>query len=59
MSRAPTAAYNVSKHGIVTLSEPLYHELRDEGSRVGISVLCPAWVNTGINAAARNPTPLG
>ncbi|MDZ4254528.1 MAG: SDR family NAD(P)-dependent oxidoreductase [Sulfuritalea sp.] len=49
-----SAAYNVSKHGIVTLSETLYHELRAEGSRVGVSVLCPAWVKTGINAALRN-----
>ena len=54
LSTPASAAYNVSKHGIVTLSETLYHELRAEGSRVGVSVLCPAWVKTGINAALRN-----
>lgn len=54
LSTPASAAYNVSKHGIVTLSETLYHELRAEGSRVCVSVLCPAWVKTGINAAQRN-----
>lgn len=54
LSPPAAAAYNVSKHGVVTLSETLYQELRAEGSRVGVSVLCPAWVKTGINQAQRN-----
>ncbi len=54
LSPPAAAAYNVSKHGVVTLSETLFHELRAEGSRVGVSVLCPAWVKTGINQAQRN-----
>lgn len=54
ISPPAAAAYNVSKHGVVTLSETLYHELRTEGSRVGVSVLCPAWVSTDINNAQRN-----
>ncbi len=48
------AAYNVSKHGVVSLSETLYHDLRLVGSKVGVSVLCPAFVPTGINASERN-----
>jgi NAD(P)-dependent dehydrogenase (short-subunit alcohol dehydrogenase family) len=48
------AAYNVSKHGVVSLSETLYHDLRLVGSRVGVSVLCPAFVPTGINQSERN-----
>jgi len=43
-----SASYQVSKHAIVTLSEVLKMELADEDSRVGVSVLCPAAVNTGV-----------
>jgi len=48
------AAYNVSKHAVVSLSETLHHDLRLVGSTVGVSVLCPAFVPTGINASDRN-----
>lgn len=48
------AVYNVSKHAVVSLSETLYHDLRMVKSRVGVSVLCPAFVPTGINASERN-----
>jgi NAD(P)-dependent dehydrogenase (short-subunit alcohol dehydrogenase family) len=41
-------AYCVSKHAVVTLSEALHHDLHERGSRVGVSVLCPAYVPTGI-----------
>ncbi|MBV8386025.1 MAG: SDR family NAD(P)-dependent oxidoreductase, partial [Acidimicrobiia bacterium] len=46
--------YNVSKHGVVTLSETLAAELTLFGSPVKVSVLCPGWVNTRINEADRN-----
>ncbi len=46
--------YNVTKHGVVTLSETLFGELAIEGSEVGVSVLCPGWVNTRIHEADRN-----
>ena len=48
------AVYNVSKHGVVSLSETLYHDLRLVGSKVGVSVLCPAFVPTGIADSERN-----
>ncbi len=48
------AAYNVAKHGVVTLSETMYHELKAAEAKVGVSVLCPAWVPTGIHQSARN-----
>lgn len=47
------AAYNVSKHGVVTLSETLYQELQMTGSPIGVSLLCPAWVPTGIGRSER------
>jgi NAD(P)-dependent dehydrogenase (short-subunit alcohol dehydrogenase family) len=40
--------YNVSKHAVVTLSETLNAELRFVKSEVGVSVLCPGFVNTRI-----------
>jgi len=41
-------AYAVSKHAVVALSEALHQDLRERGSRVGVSVLCPAYVPTRI-----------
>ena len=47
--------YNVSKHGVVTLSETLYGDLQLAGAtNVGVSVLCPGWVQTRIHESARN-----
>ena len=46
--------YSVTKHGVVTLSETLYGELFATGSNVGVSVLCPSWVQTGIFESDRN-----
>jgi len=49
-----SSAYCVSKHGVVVLSECLHHELQQVKAGIGVSVLCPAYVNTGIADAARN-----
>ncbi len=46
--------YNASKAAVVALSETLRFELAAEGSRVGVSVLCPSWVRTNISTADRN-----
>jgi len=54
LSTPGMAAYNVSKHGVVTLSETLYTELRAQQAKVGVSVLCPAWVPTAIHTSERN-----
>jgi NAD(P)-dependent dehydrogenase (short-subunit alcohol dehydrogenase family) len=54
ISQGTSAPYSVSKHAVVTLSETLYYELCAEQSKVGVSVLCPAWVNTNIWNAQRN-----
>ena len=53
-SPAGMGPYNVAKHGVVTLSETLFHELRGEGAAVGVSVLCPAFVSTKIHESLRN-----
>jgi NAD(P)-dependent dehydrogenase (short-subunit alcohol dehydrogenase family) len=49
-----SGAYNVTKHAVVALSESLYHDLRERKSAVGVSVLCPAYVPTGIADSERN-----
>lgn len=54
VSNPGMAAYNVSKHGVVTLSETLSLELQMTQSPIGISLLCPAWVPTGIGNSERN-----
>lgn len=48
------SVYCVSKHAVVTLSECLYHDLRLAGTRIGVSVLCPGFVKTGIAESHRN-----
>ena len=45
-------AYNVSKYGVVALSEGLRPELAPRG--IGVSVLCPGFIRTHIMDAARN-----
>jgi len=49
-----SAAYNVSKHAVVALTETLQHELVEANSAVRCSVLCPAYVPTGIADSERN-----
>jgi NAD(P)-dependent dehydrogenase (short-subunit alcohol dehydrogenase family) len=46
--------YNVSKQGVVALSESLAHDLALVGAKVKVSVLCPGFVNTRIVDADRN-----
>jgi NAD(P)-dependent dehydrogenase (short-subunit alcohol dehydrogenase family) len=45
--------YNVTKAGVVALSETLYAEAKERGVRV--TVLCPSFFNTSIMATARGP----
>jgi NAD(P)-dependent dehydrogenase (short-subunit alcohol dehydrogenase family) len=50
--------YCASKFAVVALSEALAAELN--GTGIGVSVLCPGWVNTRITEARRNrPAGLG
>ena len=46
--------YKVTKYGVVTLSETLYHELALRGAKIKTSVLCPGFVKTRIMDGARN-----
>lgn len=46
--------YNISKYGVVALSETLSKEMQLAGTSVGVSVLCPAFVQTAIASSHRN-----
>jgi short-subunit dehydrogenase len=46
--------YGVTKHAVVALSEGLYQELRGRETKIGVSVVCPGFVNTNIPESARN-----
>ncbi len=53
-------AYDASKHAVVAISEGLYNMASIAGLPVGVSVLCPGWVRTGIMDSDRNwPSELG
>jgi NAD(P)-dependent dehydrogenase (short-subunit alcohol dehydrogenase family) len=46
--------YNVTKHAVVALSETLLNDFRATGASIGVSVLCPGWVQTRIHESDRN-----
>jgi NAD(P)-dependent dehydrogenase (short-subunit alcohol dehydrogenase family) len=46
--------YCVSKHAVVALTECLHHDLAQKTDKVKCSVLCPAYVPTGIADSGRN-----
>ena len=46
--------YNATKFAVVAISETLHAELAMTAPQVGVSVLCPGFVNTDIMTSARN-----
>ena len=48
------SAYTASKWAVVGITEGLYLQLRATGSTVGVSCLCPGWVDTAIAESTRN-----
>jgi NAD(P)-dependent dehydrogenase (short-subunit alcohol dehydrogenase family) len=54
------AQYDATKHAVVAMSEDLYVTLQRVGIPIGVSVVCPGWVRTGIMESERNwPAHLG
>ncbi len=49
--------YNVTKHGVVAITETLYRELAEHNAKLKVSVLCPSHVRTRIYDAERNRLP--
>ncbi len=50
-------AYAATKYAVAAFSETLALELEGEGSRVGVTILCPGPVRTRIGTSARNRGP--
>ncbi len=50
----PSALYQLTKQGVVALSEQLHHDLAIRGANIKVSVMCPGFVNTNIMDAERN-----
>jgi NAD(P)-dependent dehydrogenase (short-subunit alcohol dehydrogenase family) len=48
------SAYTASKWAVVGITEGLYGQLKAIGSTVGVSCLCPGWVDTRIAESTRN-----
>ena len=46
--------YRVTKHGVFSLSETLFHELSRKESQIGVSVLAPYFVSTRVADSDRN-----
>jgi len=52
--------YTVTKYGVIALTETLAQELEQEGSKVGVTALCPGTTRTNIKHSSRNrPKDLG
>jgi len=50
-----SGAYSVTKHAVVALSEALVQDLALRRAPIGVSVLCPGWVATGLLQSASDP----
>jgi NAD(P)-dependent dehydrogenase (short-subunit alcohol dehydrogenase family) len=48
------SVYDVTKHGVVALSESMYKEFATTGAKIGVSVVCPGLINTNIMQSSRN-----
>lgn len=55
LTNAPlSGAYTMSKHAVVAISETLFLELQGRTPTIGVSVLCPELIKTGIGRSDRN-----
>ena len=57
MATRSQAAYAASKYAVAGFCEVLALELQAEGSRVGVTAVCPGPVRTNIRFSARNRAP--
>jgi NAD(P)-dependent dehydrogenase (short-subunit alcohol dehydrogenase family)/catechol 2,3-dioxygenase-like lactoylglutathione lyase family enzyme len=48
------SVYDVTKHGVVALSESMYKEFQLSGAPIRVSVVCPGLIDTNIMRSSRN-----
>ncbi|MDQ7971576.1 MAG: SDR family NAD(P)-dependent oxidoreductase [Rhodocyclaceae bacterium] len=51
---AGSSVYSATKHAVVAFSECLARDLEQAGADIGVSVLCPSLLPTGIHRSGRN-----
>lgn len=54
VASAGMGVYNTSKSAVIAISETLQRDLAEAEARIGVSVLCPGWVQSRILASGRN-----
>jgi len=54
VSSAGSVPYGLAKQGAIRATETLYAALQERGARIGVTLLCPGLVNTGIYRSERN-----
>ncbi len=54
-----TMLYSVTKHAVVSLTEYLYTSLRQSGSKIGVTALCPGITATNLSANSLSTRPPG
>ena len=52
-----TMLYSVTKHAVVSLTEYLYTNLRQRGSKIGVTALCPGVTATNLSANSQRHVP--
>jgi len=57
VSAGALGIYAISKHAVVALSETLASQLARQSATIGVSVLCPEFVQTRLGEAERNRHP--
>ncbi|MBT5711766.1 SDR family NAD(P)-dependent oxidoreductase [Candidatus Poribacteria bacterium] len=57
LARAATHVYTMSKHAALSLSESLVAQLAEIDSSIGVSLLCPGYVDTGLSASDTSAPP--
>ncbi|KAF1978093.1 carbonyl reductase [Bimuria novae-zelandiae CBS 107.79] len=53
----PSAAYAVSKAGLIGATKALARAEKEKGSQISINALCPGWVNTDMTKGKGTKTP--
>jgi NAD(P)-dependent dehydrogenase (short-subunit alcohol dehydrogenase family) len=56
-ARAGNGPYNVAKHGLLALAETLHHELTDIGAPIGVTLLMPGLVVSGMTGEFAKNVP--
>jgi NAD(P)-dependent dehydrogenase (short-subunit alcohol dehydrogenase family) len=46
--------YGIAKHGVLAMSESLFRDLKERGTNIGVSAICPGIIATNLFRGSRN-----